>query len=352
VLVAVGLLLPLTAAAAGAAPATAPPAAAVPAAADGAAHVVTADDPDASVRIVIDELSPGIPEDGDTLRIRGRIISTARTLLTDVSVQLRRSSAPLDARRDVPAVAQAGLNPTEGDPDDVALLGTRTVVAPELPPGGRRGFTLRVPVSQLGLTTAGTYVLGVEALGREADVDEFDTRKGVVRTFLPWFPEGTDVTPVDLVWLWPLADWPDRTADGVLLGDQTPTELSSGGRLDRLLSIGDRFRTTVSWLADPALLQTADVMSDGYQVLQDGTLVLGDREQEARQWLTRLGPGRAGCGRCPTPTSTPLRSLVPACPTTSCGPSRRAPASPPPLSAQPCRATSTGRPSAASTARR
>ena len=36
-------------------------------------------------------------------------------------------------------------------------------------------------------------------------------------------------------------------------------------------------------------------MSDGYQVLQDGTLVVGDREQQARQWLTGLaeatGPG-------------------------------------------------------------
>jgi hypothetical protein len=254
----------------------------------------TVDDPEASVRIVIDELSPGVPGDDSTLRIRGRIISTVRTPLTDVSVQLRRSSAPLATRRDVTAVAAAAMNPTDGDPDDVALFGTRTVVAAELPPGGRRGFTLRLPIAQLGLTEAGSYVLGVEAIGREPGADEFDARKGIIRTFLPWFPEGSTVTPIDLVWLWPLADWPARTANGVLLDDRTPTELSPGGRLARLLEIGSRYRTTVSWLVDPALLQTADAMTQGYQVLQDGTLVLGDREAEARTWLSELADvGRA-----------------------------------------------------------
>ena len=52
----------------------------------------------------------------------------------------------------------------------------------------------------------------------------------------------------------------------------------------------------MSWLADPALLQTADRMSDGYQVLQDGALVVGDRELQARQWLTRLAEATRSSG--------------------------------------------------------
>ena len=293
-LLAAGLLTPALAAPATAAPGGPPVATGtVPMT---AARVVTADDPDAAVRIVIDELRPAIPQDGDTLRITGRIISTARSPLTSVSVQLRKSSSPLTSRAEVTAASAAGVNPPQGDPDDVPLLGTRTDVAAELPPGGRRGFTLRIPVSELGLPSTGTYVIGVEALGREAGVDEFDVRKGAVRTFLPWFPEGSEVTPVDLVWLWPLVDWPSRAADDVLLDDQTPLELSAGGRLERLLDIGDRHRSTVSWLTDPALLQTADRMSDGYQVLQDGTLVVGDREEQARQWLTRLAEATDSVG--------------------------------------------------------
>ena len=91
------------------------------------------------------------------------------------------------------------------------------------------------------------------------------------------------------MWLWPLADWPARAPNGVLLSDQTPVALSPDGRLDRLLDLGARHAATVSWLVDPALLQTASLMSRGYQVVQDGTVVVGDREASARRWLERLG---------------------------------------------------------------
>lgn len=248
------------------------------------------------VRVVVDSLSPAIPEPGDVLRVRGRIINESRTALTGVSVQLRRSSSPLPTRPDVVATYAAGLDPAEGEPADVPLLGTSTAVTEELPSGARRAFSISIPVDQLGLTIPGAYVLGVDAIGREKDVDTIDNRKGVLRTFLPWFPEGSGVRPVDLVWLWPLADWPARTADDVLLSNQTPTELSAGGRLDRLLSIGDRYRSTVSWISDPALLQTVRGMSEGYQVLQDGTLVLGDREQDARRWLNGLSEATRASG--------------------------------------------------------
>ena len=252
------------------------------------AKVTAEDAPTPSVRVIVDSMSPLIPGPDATIRIRGRLISTARTDLTDVSVQLRRSTSPLDARKQVSQTADAPMSPADGDPDRQLLYSTRTVVADTLPPGGRRPFTLRVPASELGLTEAGTYVLGIEALGREQGVDEFDTRKGILRTFLPWYPPGSDINPVSLVWLWPLADWPARTTDGILLDNQTPTALSAGGRLANLLAIGAKENTTVSWIADPALLQTASVMTRGYQVFQDGTLFLGDREKQARAWLTGL----------------------------------------------------------------
>ncbi len=250
---------------------------------------VTAEDAAApSVRVIVDSLTPLVPGPDDTVRIRGRLISTARTELTDVSVQLRRSTSPLETRKQVSQIAEADMTPADGDPDRQVLYSTRTVVADTLPPGGRRSFTIRVPAAELGLTEAGTYVLGIEALGREQGVDEFDTRKGILRTFLPWYPPGSDINPVSLVWLWPLADWPARTTDGVLLDNQTPTALSAGGRLANLLTVGAKYSSTVSWIVDPVLLQTASVMTQGYQVLQDGTLFLGDREQQAQAWLTGL----------------------------------------------------------------
>ncbi len=260
---------------------------AVPAAA-APAQVSTEDAPAPSVRVVVDTFGPLLPGPDDTIRIRGRLISTARTELTDVSVQVRRSTSPLEARKQVTQISESAMSPETGDPDRQVLYSTRTVVADTLPPGGRRSFSLRIPASQLGLTSAGTYVLGIEAIGRESGVDEFDTRKGILRTFLPWYPPGSEITPIDLVWLWPLADWPARTADGILLDNQTPTALSDGGRLANLLAVGSKHRSTVSWIADPALLQTASVMTRGYQVQQDGTVFIGDREEQAQAWLTGL----------------------------------------------------------------
>ena len=261
--------------------ATTPPAAAVVAEDEAGGREPT-------VRIVIDRMTPAIPEPGDTLRITGRVISTSRAAITDLAVQIRRSSTTITDRRAITAIAEAPFDPPGGEPADVPLPGTRVVVAEELPPGARRAFTLRLPVDSLGLSAAGTYLLGVDAYGKQDGVETLDTRQGTIRTFVPWFPPDSQVTPVDLVWLWPLADWPARSPANVLLTDQTPVELSPDGRLDRLLDLGARHAATVSWVADPALLQTASVMSRGYQVQQDGAVVVGDREAEARRWLERL----------------------------------------------------------------
>ena len=271
------------------------PAAAVPSAGPLAA-VPSADDPLSPARIVIDRLSPAIPQADDVLRIEGRVISQSEDDLTDVSVQISRSAAPVDTRRAVVTVAESGFDVPEGEPADVALTATRTVVAATLPAGTRRPFEISIPVSQLGLTQSGAYVLAVEALGRVADVDEFDARQAIIRTFLPWFPPDTDVSPVDLVWLWPLADSPARDTGGILLNDSTPIALSPGGRLAELVRIGSRSRSAVSWLADPALLQTAADMTEGYQVVQDGAVTIGDRDQQARRWLTELEDATAIVG--------------------------------------------------------
>ncbi len=249
-----------------------------------------------SVQVVIDSLSPEVVREGDVLRVRGRLVSSARTELTDVSVQMRRSPVPMTSRKDVATVQSAGLEPVDGEPAALAYYGTRREVTSSLAPGSTQDFSLKVPISELGLPTAGTYVIAIEALGSEAGVDASPVRKGIERTFLPWYPTPESIVPIELVWLWPLADWPARTATGLLLNDRTPTELSPGGRLDRLLTVGERFRGLVSWIADPALLEGASDMSEGYQVLRDGSVSVGDREEQAARWLERLAEATRGAG--------------------------------------------------------
>jgi hypothetical protein len=249
-----------------------------------------------SIVIVIDSLLPIVPASGGSLRLEGRVINTINAPLTNVHVQLRRSSVPLTSRADVAAVTKADMSPAAGSPDGLPLSATRQSVADTLAPGERRPFSIDIPFAQMGLATAGTYVLGIEATGRESGVDGTDVRKADLRTFLPWFPTADSVTPVDLVWLWPLSDWPARTATGELLNNRTPVELSPGGRLDRLVTLGSRFRDTVSWILDPALLQTAADMAKGYQVLRGDTPTLGDREDAADAWLAALRAATADAG--------------------------------------------------------
>lgn len=235
----------------------------------------------ASVQIVLEAFSPAIPGEKSTLRIRGRVVNASDTTIEDLRVQLRRSALPLPTRADIPIALDAdGREPT-----DVELPGTVIDVAERLPPGELATFTLRAPVASLGFTEAGAYALAIEAQGRATGVDEFEVRQGILRTFLPWFPRDAEVEPVSLAWLWPLAGWPAQSVSGVLLDNQTPEELRPGGRLAELVTIGQRHQATVSWIADPSLLQTVSRMTQGYQVVQDGSIVIGTDDTLAAAWL-------------------------------------------------------------------
>ena len=247
----------------------------------------------ANVAIFLDRLTPVVPQIDDTLRVSGRIVNLSREQLENVSVQLRTSSAPLTGRPEITEISNLNSIPGELDPDRVLLESTRIDVVDGLAPGAQESFNIKIPMRNLPFSQAGTYVLGIEALGQIVDVDSIAQRQGIMRTFLPWFPYSSAVTPIELVWLWPVADWPARSAGGVLLDDQTPREISPGGRLDRIVDMGAAASSVVSWIVDPALLQTADVMTRGYQVVSGTSVVIGDRGADAQEWLQKLRTGSA-----------------------------------------------------------
>ena len=253
----------------------------------------------APVEVVVDRLTPVVPEPDSTLRIEGRIVNTTPDVLAGVAVQVRLSSSPLTRRSQITTVRDAALdteNPSDAsiepfaEPADIVVEESRSAVAETIPPRGQTSFALRLPFAELPLADQGVYVLAVEVLGirRGAQSEEFEQRQGMVRTFLPWFPDPAAVTPVEMVWLWPLADWPARDPNGVFLDDQTPRAISPDGRLDALVQTGSLQPRSVNWIADPALLQSVQDMSDGYRVVRGGEVVVGDRTDEAQAWMTSL----------------------------------------------------------------
>jgi len=242
-------------------------------------------DQNGSLRIVLDSLTPAAPGENAVLRIRGRVANVGDLVAEDLVVRLRRSSTPLTDRIQVAEIADAGLVAVGGEPTDVPLDGTSVTPIDALPPGELVPFSIRVPMASLGFGAPGAYALAVEVLARQQGGDGASERRGILRTFVPWFPNGADVEPLRLAWLWPLAEWPAETVSGVLLNEQTPDELRPEGRLGQLVAIGQRHQATVSWIADPSLLQTAGEIAEGYRVLRDGEVVVGGEDGTAGDWL-------------------------------------------------------------------
>jgi len=244
-----------------------------------------------SVDVVIDRLSPLIPQTEGVLRVGGRLVSTAPGALSGIHVRLHLSSVVITQPEQLDAAMRTSFDGSWDESEDYVLDWTKQEVSPSLEPGEQESFAFDVPLDKLPLAGPGVYVLSVEAVIEDSGSQR---RGGLSRTFLPWFPVGS-AKPIGLTWLWPLADHPARTADGVLLDDRTPVALSPGGRLHQLAVIGSEWRKVVTWVVDPSLLQTAAMISDGYLVEHDGTVVAGDRAPQAADWLELLR-GTAGVG--------------------------------------------------------
>ena len=228
-----------------------------------------------SVQVVLDSLLPFVPTTNSELRITGRLVNTSTSTIDKPVAELRRSPEPLAGRAGIDTVLSSAAMPTAA---------VRNVAIDQaLPPGGQASFAFTVPFSKLPLPKSGTYAMTIDALGAGPST------LGGLHTFLPWYPSSDkSAHAVGIVWLWPLADAPARTATNVLLNSQTPESLSPGGRLANLVDVGREFSSTLSWMIDPSLVQSADDISHGYQVVEDGAIVVGNRSTDALGWLNEL----------------------------------------------------------------
>jgi hypothetical protein len=229
---------------------------------------------------------PLVPAPGDTLTIGGYVENTTGSLALDVAVRLRLSPTPVRSRGEIDQIL-AGTAGRTG----VAVESTRAVVAPELAAGQRTVFSISIPFDDLGLSPSapGVLVLGVESLADVQDDGLGSRQTGFTRTFLPWFPDPGQVDPTRVTMLFPLSTVPSRDGSGVFLDDHLGTEVAAEGRLRRLLEAASAAPESVAWVVDPALLESLQDMSDGYQVRQpDGGTVEGAHAADAASWLARL----------------------------------------------------------------
>lgn len=240
------------------------------------------------VAIRLTGLSPDIATAGETLRVAGEIVNTGRQELSNVEVRLRLSDTRLGSRAELAAVAEGRTTSRDGQ----AVI-TRNL--PGLGPGQSTTFALAAALDDLpALTGFGVHVLGIEVL---ADRRGRFGRVAIVRTLLPWVPRQRDFLPTGFSWLWPLVSRPTRLADGTFADDSLAAEMDTDGRLSRLVGAAATLQDSnaITWVVDPALLDAAADMADGYRVqAPDGSTVPGGGSGLAGLWLDRLRTVTAG----------------------------------------------------------
>lgn len=228
------------------------------------------------VEILIEGVSPAIPQADDDLVITGRIANTSDVDIAFPRVQARLSPEQLNSRGEITEVL-SGTTDRTGIPVPLTL----TELGDTLAPGQQAQFRLTMPMEQLGLdpSLAGVFAVFVEALSGDVPLLESGT-------LFPWFPPKAKVKPTRLAWVWPITQKPAVAADELVVDPALPAEFGTDGRLGRLLTIGESY--PVSWLIDSSTWQTASAMADGYQVQGANGAQPGDLTDEAAQFASRL----------------------------------------------------------------
>jgi hypothetical protein len=235
---------------------------------------------DLSVRIT--SIAPAIPEPGDTLVIRGTITNVSAGAVTDVSAVLRVSTTVLPSRGEIPEIL-SGAGERVGRPAVGAAASDQ--VTDMLGPGATADFALQADVDDLGLGAAGVYMTGAEARGSTGGAV---VRQDVDRTFLPWWPDGTQAEPLALTTLWPLAEAPVRDATGTLVSDAPAVAMSPEGRLSNILAAQRAAPGAMTLVLDPETVEAAVAMADGYAVRTEDGIESGTRTAEVTAWLADL----------------------------------------------------------------
>ncbi|MEU3254713.1 DUF6049 family protein [Streptomyces sp. NPDC006997] len=243
-----------------------------------------------TVAIALDSLSPAVPGEGDTLTVSGTVTNKGKQAITDAHVDLRLGPE-LTTRSGIDSVSQRtdyvpGTDGTEVDDADGQEFA-------KLTPGVAQPFSVSVPVDDLDLGDSGVYQLGVSLSG-ETSAQPWEQVLGIQRTFLPWQPDEADTTTKTTV-LWPVMATSHMTAETGSNEQQTPVfsdddlaqEISAGGRLEQLVSLGSSL--DVTWVIDPDLLASVDAMTGGYDIQGEGdTTVPGTHQAVAKKWLAQL----------------------------------------------------------------
>jgi Family of unknown function (DUF6049) len=246
-----------------------------------------------NLRVELESITPYVNSSTRNVRVTGRVVNTGDVPLWTVNAMLWVDDEPLTTRRQL---AQAAAE----EPGE--RLGNRydepwelvDEVATTLAPRQAAKFSVNVPIDQLTFGAKGIYVAGVDVRATPPESDIRETWRA--RSFLPYLPKGTKMTPVEVSFLLPMTARPSLVAGDVLTastsgnatttasGLPNPGEFGPNGRLTRLLELGSAHDLT--FVVDPELLAEAERMANGYTT-STGERISAEDAAQVRRWLNR-----------------------------------------------------------------
>ncbi|MFD9980237.1 DUF6049 family protein [Streptomyces massasporeus] len=243
-----------------------------------------------SVAVAVDSLTPSAASDGDTVTVSGTVTNNGKQTVTGAHVDLQ-VGPPIETRSSIDTLAKKSAD-LQG-PSGEKVGGKYTEKYSALTPGVAEPFSISVPADKLDLGRDGVYQLAVSLSGKTS-AQPWDQVLGIQRTFLPWQPEEAE-TKTKTTFLWPLVSSAHMAAETGSNEQQTPVfrddelaeEISPGGRLEQMVSLGKGL--DVTWVVDPDLLASVDAMTRSYQVrAADGSTSPGKNQEVAKHWLAEL----------------------------------------------------------------
>jgi hypothetical protein len=246
------------------------------------------------LHIVIDSITPFVLRPGETVRLAGSVVNDSEDSLADVHIRTRAQTRAVGSRS---GLARALV---DSDPLGSEVL-TDVDLHADLPAHASIPWSADLPpdVVGRGQTELSVYLLGVEARGRLGDGGE-RTTVARSRVPMPFVPPQARFRPSRLAMLWPLVATPARGPSLAYLDDTLADSLEQSGRLKTLLDSGSTPRATtilgrglvgpaqplpLTWVADPALLQGAADLADGYRVAAGRGTAEGQGKEAAANWM-------------------------------------------------------------------
>ncbi|MEU4288342.1 hypothetical protein AB0E63_08960 [Kribbella sp. NPDC026596] len=250
------------------------------------ATAAPADDP--AVQVTIDSFGPTAPKPGQPVLIKGTIRNTSTETIQDP-----QALACIDRTRLSTAAEIAEISPEQNvapnDQNSCSRLttpdsGVFQEFDDPLAPDASVQFSLTVPWNEWRITKqTGVYVVGVVVRGTPQDQGRATI--GRARTLMPVIGTQPLTRKVKTALVIPLRHRPTLLGGKKFTNDSLAEAMAPTGRLGKLLALGRQRKVT--WLVDPAMLDEARRMRDGYEV-GESKPTTGTGQRVAAAWLQEL----------------------------------------------------------------